>query len=369
MRILGVVTLVSPDGEYGGPLRVAVNQLTALRDLGHEVTLAGAHRGFSGTVPREVDGIPARLHPARRLVPGTGFAGLGAPGLWRALRRHARDFDVVHVHVARDLVTLPAARIVQAAGVPTVLQPHGMIVESRNPLAAPLDAAMTRRVLDAAKHVCYLTPEERSSLEVVSRGRAQLTELANGVPAAEQAVHAGQHPAHVLYLARLASRKRPGVFVDAASRLASQFPDAHFTLVGPDEGEGDAVRSAIAASDAPDRLRWVGPVSPAETAQQLASASIYALPSVDEPYPMAVLEAMAAGLPTVVTDSCGLAPFIAAHDAGVVADETPAGFRSALHTLLSDPSEARAKGERGRDAVREHRSMAAIAERLESLYR
>ena len=51
-----------------------------------------------------------------------------------------RDYDVVHVHVARDFVTLPAATIARRAGVPYVLQPHGMIDPSDHALARPLDA-------------------------------------------------------------------------------------------------------------------------------------------------------------------------------------------------------------------------------------
>lgn len=78
MRILSVVTLVSPDGAFGGPVRVALNQATALRELGHDVTLAAGGRGFDEP-PTELDGVPVRLFPARTVVPGIGFAGLSSP--------------------------------------------------------------------------------------------------------------------------------------------------------------------------------------------------------------------------------------------------------------------------------------------------
>lgn len=371
MRILGVVTLVSPNGEYGGPVRVAVNQLRALRERGHDVVLAGAHRGYGGSPPDRVEGIPARLYPARRLFPAPGFSGLVAPGLWRALHRHAREFDIVHVHATRDLITLVAARIAQHRGSTTLLQTHGMIDESRNPLAVPADLVLTRPALRRAATVLFLTPEERDSLAVVSRGAARLAELPNGVPpaaAADTARPAASAP-HMLYLARLAARKRPTEFVDAAAALADEFGAARFTLVGPDEGEGDRVRGAIRASGHEDRIRWEGPVAPERTAAWMRAATAYVLPSVDEPYPMAVLEAMAAGLPVVVTDTCGLAPFVREHDAGIVIAGDRAALVGAMRTLLGDPVEAAAMGARGRRAVGRHRSMGAIAERLEALYR
>ncbi|SDQ97390.1 glycosyltransferase [Microbacterium sp. cf332] len=364
MRVLAVVTLVSPHGEYGGPVRVALNQLAALRDRGHDVVLAGAARGYD-IVPDEVDGIPARLYPARALVPGIGFAGIGSPGLLAALRRHATEFDVVHVHAARDLVTLPAARIAQVRGVATVLQTHGMIDETGNPLAVPLDAALTRPALAAARAVTYLTERERVSLGSVGRGRAHLVDLPNGVPESPEA-----HPdsRELLYLARLAPRKRPVHFVEASARLAGEFPDVRFTLVGPDEGEGDAVTAAIARSGLAERIRWEGALEPARTGERMRRASGYVLPAVDEPYPMSVLEAMSAGLPVVVTDSCGLAPAVREAGAGHVTDGGVEALVAAMRSLLHDPADARTRGARGRTLTRERFTMPAIAERLESLY-
>jgi len=367
VKILGIVTLVSPLGEYGGPTRVAINQLAALRDRGHDVVLAGGQRGYGEDVPAQIEGVPARLFPVRTLLPGTGFAGLGAPGLWRAIRRHADEFDAVHIHAARDLVTLPAARIALRSRAKVVLQTHGMIDESRNPLAAPLDAALTRPVLGGADAVAYLTPRERASLDVVSRGRARLQELANGVPEGEPARRSSTP--HVLYLARLAPRKRPVAFVQAATTLAAEFPAARFTLLGPDEGEGDAVRAAIATSGHADRIVWEGAVAMEDAVDRMRDATVYVLPSVDEPYPMSVLEAMSTGLPVVVTDTCGLAPFVTEHGAGAVVGDSVAALTDAVRGLLADPVNAVAQGDRARTAVREHRSMSAIAARLEVLYR
>lgn len=364
MRILAVVTLVSPHGEYGGPVRVALNQLAALRDLGHDVVLAGAARGYD-VIPSEVDRIPARLFPARTVIPGIGFAGVGSPALLRSLRRHVGEFDVVHVHAARDLVTLPAARIAQARGVATVLQTHGMIDETAHPLAVPLDAALTRPALTAARAVTYLTERERSSLEEVGRGRAHLIALPNGVP---EAPFAEPTAPELLYLARLAPRKRPRQFVEAAARLAPEFPGARFTLVGPDEGEGAAVRAAIDTSGYSDRIRWEGALEPARTGERMRQASGYVLPAVDEPYPMSVLEAMSAGLPVVVTDTCGLAPAVRSADAGFVTDGELGAVVAAMRRLLEDPVGARERGERGRALTRERFTMPAIAERLVELY-
>lgn len=367
MKVLGVVTLVSPHGEYGGPTRVAINQLAALRALGHEVVLAGGQRGFPDGPPTELEGVPARLFPVVSALPRSGFAGLASPGLWRAVHQHHQEFDVIHVHAARDLVTLPAAYIAQRRGARVVLQTHGMIDPSSNPLAVPLDAVLTRPVLENAHAVTYLTHVERRGLEAVARGSVRLVDLPNGVPEADGVTGRAETP-HVLYLARLAERKRPTHFVQAAAILAAEFPEVRFTLIGPDEGEGQSVRAAIERSGYSDRIRWEGAVSMSDTMSRMHQATVYVLPSVDEPYPMSVLEAMSTGLPVIVTDTCGLASFVTENDAGTVISDSVSDLVGAMRELIADPDRASIIGGRGRRAVREKRSMAAIARRLEQLY-
>ena len=366
MRILSVATLVSPGGEYGGPTRVAVNQVRELRRLGHDVTLCAGTRGFE-TAPSVLDGdVPVTLFPAHQTVPGTGFAGLTSPTLWRWLWQHIGEYDVCHIHLARDLVTLPATAIARARGVRFVVQTHGMIDPTRRLLAVPLDAVLTRPALRSARAVLYLTPVEREGLAAVAGPSLRLVELLNGVPSADPA--APSDPREVLYLARLAGRKRPGAFVATAARLGSEFPDVRFALVGPDEGEGDAVKAAIAAAGPGDRLAWEGPLAPEHTLDRLRQATVYVLPSVDEPYPMSVLEAMSVGLPVVITDTCGLAGIVRESGAGLVVGPAQEELDEAVRRLLADRDGAEDMGRRGRAYVRENLGMEALARRLLGVY-
>ncbi|MBO0901690.1 glycosyltransferase [Cellulomonas sp. zg-ZUI199] len=365
MRVLSVVTLFTPDGAYGGPTRVALNQAAALRAAGHDVRLAGGASGYD-PLPDRVDDVAVDLFGVRRLLPGTGFAGLTSPGLRRWARRLLPGVDVVHVHLARDLVTLPVALDARRAGVPYVLQTHGMIDPSDHPLARPLDALATRRVLRDAAAVTHLTTDEAERLTAVAGPGLRLVELVNGVPVQPPRPTPGTR--EVLYLARLAPRKRPALFVSAAQRLAATHPDVRFTLVGPDEGEGDAVRALLARDDADGRITWEGPLPLDRTAARVARAAVSVLPSVDEPFPMSVIEAMSAGVPVVVTDTCGLAGRIRRAGAGEVAGPDEQSLVDAVDRLLGDADAARAAGEAGRRLTREELSIDAVRDRLESVY-
>ncbi|MCX5375753.1 glycosyltransferase [Streptomyces sp. NBC_00091] len=78
------------------------------------------------------------------------------------------------------------------------------------------------------------------------------------------------------------------------------------------EGELPAVRARITALGLADRFTVPGALSSTEVRTELRRAHVYVLPSVDEPFPMSVLEALAVGVPPVVTHSNGLARDIAA---------------------------------------------------------
>lgn len=367
MRVLQVATLVTPDGAYGGPIRVALNQLEELQRRGHTVELVAGTSGFDEP-PRELQGVPVSLYPVRRAVPKSGYAGLHSPGVQAHVKRAMGKVDVVHVHMARDLITLPAAALVGRASVPLIIQPHGMIDESGNPLARLLDAVATRRVLRRSAQILTLTPEERSSLEVVAGTNLTMTSIANGVSLPSQsAVRPGER-LEFLFLARLHPRKRASMFVRAAQQLIASGMDADFVIVGPDEGEGDEVSDLIASAQEPSRIRWEGALPPAETLGRMQRASVYVLPSVGEVLSMSILEAMSLGLPVVITDSNGLAPAVSGARAGLVVEPTEEALVEALREIAEDDALRRELGLNAARLVADQYSIASVGRHLEAIY-
>ena len=367
MKILQVVTWFAPGNPFGGPTRVALNQADELRRRGHTVEVIAAR-------PRQTPGWRSADGGVRgfrgfRPVAGAGFAGIISPGLWWYVLRSARHFDVVHVHLARDLVTLPAAALVGSRGVPFVTQPHGMLDPSARRSAVALDAVLTRRILARSTTVFALDAHEADDIRAVAgRGDLPITLLRNGVPTAP---NPGPEPDEidVVFCSRLHPRKRPMAFVRMAIALIEAGEPGRFTLYGADEGELAAVQEAIDGAGVADRVRWGGVLDPAAVPGMMGRASALVLPSVDEPFGMVVAEALAAGRPVVVTDGCALAPFIREHDCGhvVPADDLPALVAAARH-LIEQPDERAAMGRRGRAAVQQFLGMGAVADRLEEAY-
>lgn len=349
---------------------MAFNQVRTLNATGHTAAVAAAGRGYDPR-PQMLDDVPVDLCRARRVLPRSGHAAIAAPAmLWHMVRRRSR-FDVVHVHLARDLTTLPAALLAIALGKRLVVQTHGMIVESTNAFAPFLDRVLTRPVLRRADAVLYLSEQEKAALLNVEPD-LRLVHLPNGVPACtvcpDTSVRRG---VEVLYLARLQKRKQPLMFVAAAADLLARGADATFALVGPDGGEAEGVASAIDAVVGPaGRIRYEGALDPSSTFARMSRASIYVLPSIDEPFPMSVLEAMSVGLPVVVTDTCGLAEVVSANGCGLVATSgSRESLVDAIGRLVVDRELRDAMGAAARRTVQEQYGMTAIGRRLESIYR
>ncbi|MGW0364207.1 glycosyltransferase [Streptomyces sp. NPDC002990] len=365
MRVLHAVTLHSPSHAFGGPVRVALNLAKGLRARGHEARLLALGEGFDPW-PSRVEGVPAKLFPARRLLP-LGFSGMTSPALLASAGRLVREADLVHVHLARDLVTLPVALAALRAGKPLVLQTHGMVDPSEKLLAKVLDAVAVRRLLRGADAVLYLTAHERDALDAVAGAPlAGALRLVNGTPAQEERP-APAGPPRILYSARLQARKRPVDFVDAAPAVLAAHPDARFVVAGPDEGELGAVRARVAALGLSDRFAVPGALSSAEVLAELRRAHVYVLPSVEEPFPMSVLEALSVGVPSVVTHSNGLARDIAAAGAGLAVDPGPAGVAAAVLALL-DPAANATASRSARELAAGSFSMDAVLDTLIPVY-
>ena len=132
-------------------------------------------------------------------------------------------------------------------------------------------------------------------------------------------------------------------------------------MVGADEGEGPAVRKVLAAAKVEDRVVRLGPRSHAEVMKLLLGATALVLPSVDETFPMVVLEALGAARPVIVTDTCGLAGFVIRHQCGlVVPGNDQAALVCAIHRLLDDPEGSATQGRRGWQAVRTELGMSTV---------
>lgn len=370
MRILHVVTLVDDQASYGGAVTVAVSQCIELRRRGHDARIA-AGWGGTGTPPTQLEGVPAHLFRAHPVAPGMGFSALFSSSLVRWVSDHAISFDIAHLHLARDLVPLSVAAVLQRARVPYVVQAHGALRPDHGLRARLVDQRMTRRTLLSAHQIFVLTPDERDAVARLAGRTEGISLLRSGVVLPERVPATSDGgPADVLFLGRLQPSRRVMAFAAAAERLVADGVDARFSVVGPDGGDLKALRRFIA--DRPElagRLRYEGALPHDRALDRLHHADLYVLPSVeDQAAPMSLLEAMASGVASICTTECGLAGTLAREGAALVANPSDDAIYGAMRRLLVDrAARARISAAAAATAASVF-SMAAVAEVLEQEY-
>jgi glycosyltransferase involved in cell wall biosynthesis len=170
----------------------------------------------------------------------------------------------------------------------------------------------------------------------------------------------------VLYLGRLSWKKG----LDRLIAALAHVPDATLALAGgDDEGIRPRLEQSARAAGVADRILFLGPVDGAARTALLHRSAVLALTSYSENFGNAVLEAMAAGTPVLVTEEVGLATEVKSSGAGVVCAGEPSAVGAALRDLLADPERRATMGRAGRGAVAQRYGWAQVAAEMEGVYR
>ncbi len=173
----------------------------------------------------------------------------------------------------------------------------------------------------------------------------------------------------LLFLGRLHEKKGLDLVARAFGRCVREGLDAHLVIAGPDDGMRASLERWLAEEGVAGRSHLAGMVEGAEKLALLADADLFLLPSRSENFGLAVVEAMAAGLPVLISDQVNLWPEVKAAGAGRVVpiDDVPR-LAAAIKELLADPAALRAMGERGRHAAFANYGWEEAAARLERVY-
>ena len=383
MKILHVIGSLA--ASYGGPSKACFEMARAVARREHEVSIFATDNRGPG-VPRalavgrvrrtELDGVAVRHHP----VSWPRF-WMFSPALKRALGEEIPRVDLVHLHSLYLYHDLVVGRECRRAGVPYLLTPHGTLdpyLYRRHRLRKMLMEIWFQNAVTRGAAAIHFTTEEEGRLAkpyvfgvpgvVVPLGldmdEYQPLPPRGGFRAAHPEI--GDRPI-VLFLGRLNFKKGLDVLARAFAG-AARARDAHLVVAGPDDGMGTKVRAWVDSFGLRGRTTFTGMVAGADKLALLADADLFVLPSYSENFGIAVIEAMACGVPVAISDRVNLWREVAGADAGWVTPPRAEPFQAALVEALSNLGEAREKGARGRRLVTDRFQWSRIAAALEQAY-
>jgi glycosyltransferase involved in cell wall biosynthesis len=349
MRILHIISSVSATG--GGPIE-GVKQLgTILSHSGHRVEVAS----LDDPAAPFLKDCPIPVHPLGPAMSKYGFSSRLIPWL-RANRSH---YDAVVVNGIWQYHSFAAWRALRNSDTPYVLFTHGMLdpwFKKEYPLKH-LKKWMywpwaEYRVLRDAKAVLFTCEEEcrlardsfwlyRCNEVVVNYG----TSRPEGDPDAQRQEFFTHYPELqgqklALFIGRIHPKKGCDLLIEAFARVLGPHPDWHLVIAGPDQvGWQEALNYRAAQLGIASRVTWTGMIKGATKWGALRSAEVFVLPSHQENFGIAVAEALAAGLPTLISNKVNIWREIVADDAGMVSEDNLEDTCTLLQSYLDLPAE------------------------------
>jgi glycosyltransferase involved in cell wall biosynthesis len=359
MRILKAVQSYFPFQDRGGPV-VKVRALArGLAQRGHQITVLTADLGVA-----KLNGSAMSFQPCpwgwRAEENGVESVYLSTLAHYRALTlnpdvigfcgKSLRQFDLVHFYGLYDLFGPAVSYFCRRQGIPYVIEPMGMY--------RPIDRSFRmKRVWHRSLGDSYwshaaqiVATSEMEQQELLEDGvpAEKLVMRYNGIDRATSTIQPargafrakwGIAPCEqlLLFLGRLIPRKGADILIDAFAQACPS--EGRLVIAGPEGEPGYLASLAARAREAgvESRVIFTGALYDDAKVEVMADADVFVLPSRYENFANSAAEAVAAGVPVIITGACGIRTLIDGR-AGLVIVPERQPLADAIRSLLSDRS-------------------------------
>lgn len=373
MRILFVTPYYVPALKFGGPPLKIHALAKGLRSRGHELqVITFDHDRKTSGAEKEIEGV------AVQHLPWIGRGLKQIPLRLSDLRYLIETAEIVHCYGLYNLICPIAAFVANRRRRPFVIEPLGMYPPRASSLSAKriYNLLLTKWMLWRAAAVVATSEAELPELQSITE-RKKVIFRRNGIDLSEFAVLPSGRDLRerwsvspieriVLYIGRISPIKNLEQLVLAFEKAA--ITNTRLVLVGPlTEPDYEAkLRRLIAARKLDAKVLLAGPLYEKDQRAALATADLFVLPSLNESFGNAAAEAVAAGVPVLLTETCGVASLIDGR-AGLA---VPLGIDSLAEGLRTMFDPERRKAFTGRtDEVKSELSWDEPIEQTEKLYR
>ncbi|MCB0207756.1 MAG: glycosyltransferase [Anaerolineae bacterium] len=384
MKILHVIPSIAD--VRGGTSRAVLDMVRALRQANIDAAIATTNDNGPDLldVPLrqwiEIEQVPvqffARFSPAIPAV--REFAFSRSFTTW--LGQHLAEYDLLHVHAIFSYTSTVAMRLARLKGQPYLVSPHGMLADwslqqgdRKKQLYLKLAERANLNQAQALHFTADLEQQEAAALNlrppgfVIPLGLAVPAAIPKAREALRQHLQLPWDEPIILFMARLHPKKGLDYLISALSNLL----DRRFTLViagsGAPEYEAEVKRMVVRAN-LQQRTIMPGFVQGYTKDLLLQGADLLALTSHSENFGIAILEALAAGTPVIVTPGVALAPVIQQNTLGYVTELKQQAIVQTLSHVLNHPHERLAIGQKARQFILENYTWDNIAGKLTTLY-
>jgi len=384
MKVLHITPIYEPAWQAGGGGRAFSQLCRGLVASGIDVTVYTTDSSGSGWLdvplnrPVEVGGV--EVYYFHTEMP-RWFRYSKALG--EACRKTIGEFDLVHLASFWNYPGIPAGAEARRQGVPYVISTHGTLVSyalRQGWLKKWLYMkAVEERNLRHAAAIHYTTELEREAMAYLRLPNPTFV-IPNGLnfrefdalPARDVALRRlglSEDSIVLAFLGRLNRIKGLDILVKAFAEIAADFPSAFLLLAGPDDGYERALRRLVDQFSLNHRVRFLGFVNQEARVRLLSATDLSLSLSESENFCYAAVEAMAAGVPVMLSEHVGISREVEADGAGVIVPAEVEAVANKLAELLSQPGLLKDMGRMAYASARKRYDISEVAKRMATAYK
>lgn len=383
MKVLHVIPSVSM--LRGGPSHAALGMVKALRKCGVDAEIATTNDDGDCYLD-----VPLRQRIEHQHIPmwvfPYAFAQLKeylfSQELTQWLWKNVKTYDLIHTHYLFSYPSTCAGVIARWHNIPYVVSTIGQLTPwalEQSRLKKKIYSRLIEHYnLNRAAAIHCTTQSEADDAVQFGITSPPIT-LPLGVEVGEPILDAKAKLRHrfnitedipiVIFFSRLHYKKRPDLLLRSLETLSTNHR-FHLIIAGAGDTHYTAELKALTATlNLTDHVSFAGFVNGVDKDLLLQGADIFALPSFSENFGVAVAEAMAVGMPVIVTPGIHISSEVKEFNAGLIVDGAIQPLAEAIAQLLTSPQLRQTLGQNGRRLVKERYSWDAIGQALAASYR
>ena len=341
----------------GGMERLAIDLAVAHGRAGHTASIYTLFTSGTLATEAEAAGVP--------VIPFYKPPGFSVRTIARLARRLRADgIDVVHTH--NSVVHHYGVLAGQLARVPVVNTRHGVsLIHTR-----PIQETYFKTMIPLTSHFAFVSKDTQRFFESRGVPRRKSSVVLNGIPLDKwshwRAEPGSRRPSlRCITVGRLVPVKAYDVLIDALALTANRISGLSLQIVG-DGPLLNELRAKVRGAGLDDRVSFAGAVP--EPERLLAGADLFIMSSMSEGLPIAVLEAMAAGLPVIATRVGGV-PELLSSQAGWLCEAGSADSLAEMMVQAANAPDLAAIGAAGRRLVFDNFGIDRVQAQYQSLFR